>query len=117
MPAPNSASPTNAPGPTDPRPTARQSASTAPWATAGPTPATTPQKPNDAQPCRAGSTSTITTGSTPRSVAHRPAGSTTCLDITASRSPASCPTRDLRVAARDLQPWRVQAYGASLEVG
>ena len=33
----------NAPGPTDPRPTARSSASTAPWPTAGPTPASTPQ--------------------------------------------------------------------------
>ena len=41
--APTWRSPRNAPGPTGPRPTARSSASTAPWATAGPTPGSTPR--------------------------------------------------------------------------
>ena len=48
-----------------PRPTARSSASTAPWPTAGPTPATTTPRPNAARPYPHGCTSTITTAPTP----------------------------------------------------
>ena len=44
------ASPTSAPAPTGPRPTARSNASTAPCSTSGPTPAPTAQKPNAAKP-------------------------------------------------------------------
>ena len=62
---PSSASPTNGPGPTGPRPTAKSRGSTAPLPTAGPTPASTPQKPNAEPPCPDGSTSTITTEPTP----------------------------------------------------
>ena len=47
-----------------------------------------PQKPPDATPCPAGSTSTIITEPTQPSAAHPSPDSTTCLDITASPSPA-----------------------------
>jgi len=87
MPAPRSASVTNAPGPTGRRPTGRSNASTAPWPRVGPTPSSIAQKQNAATPCRAGCTSTITTGPTPHSEhCHQSAGSrTTFPDITASR--------------------------------
>ena len=67
----HSASPTNEPGPTGPRPTARSNASTAPWPTAGPTPASTTQKPPAEKPCPHGCTSTITTEPTAPSEAYR----------------------------------------------
>ena len=71
-PAPSSTSPTNEPGPTGPRPTARSNASTAPWPTAGPTPGSTTQPSSATPPCPAGCTSTITTVPTPPSEAsHR----------------------------------------------
>ena len=57
MPAPRSASSTNEPAHTDPRPTASANASTAPWPTAGPTPGSTHQRPNAEQHCPRGSTS------------------------------------------------------------
>ena len=78
MPAPSSASPTSAPAPTGPRPTAKSSASTAPWPTNGPTPAPTPPKPNAAPPLTPGCTPTTITGDTPHSAAsHPPAASPT----------------------------------------
>ncbi len=78
-PAPTWASPTNAPGPTVPRPTARSSATTEPSPTNGPTPAPAPQKPNGAPPLTPGCTPTTITEDTPRSKAsHPPAASPTC---------------------------------------
>jgi hypothetical protein len=65
----SSASPTNAPGPTGPKPTAKSNGSTAPSPTAGPTPASTNQPSNATPPCQPGCTSTITTAPTPRSEA------------------------------------------------
>ena len=71
-PAPSSASPPRRPGPTDPRPTARSNASTAPWPTAGRSrSSTTPSQPA-AQLCQHGSTTTTTTGPTPRSAGQHP---------------------------------------------
>ncbi len=67
------------------RPTARSSASTAPWPTNGPTPDPTPPKPNAAPPLTPGSTPTTITGDTPHSEAsHPPAASPTCQDRIAS---------------------------------
>ena len=60
------------PGPTDPRPTARSNASTAPWPTAGRSrSSTTPSQPA-AQLCQHGSTTTTTTGPTPQSAGQHP---------------------------------------------
>ena len=71
-PAPSSASPRRRPGPTDPRPTARSNASTAPWPRAGPSrSSTTPSQPA-APLCQHGSTSTTTTGPTPPSARPPP---------------------------------------------
>src|SRR5215467_6332077 len=71
--------------PVNPRPTAKSSATTAPWPTNGPTPARSAQKPNAATPCQAGSTATTITANTPHSAAARqPAASPTCQDRTAS---------------------------------
>jgi hypothetical protein len=67
-PAQHSASPTNQPGPTGHKPTARSNASTAPW----PTPGSTTQPTNATQPCPTGSTPTITTDPTPSSEANHP---------------------------------------------
>ena len=76
--------------PTDPRPTARSNASTAPWPRAGPSRSSTAPNPPAAQPCQHGSTSTTTTGPTPPSAKQHPSpGWTTWLGITASRERAS----------------------------
>ena len=66
------ASATAAPGPTDPRPTARSNASTAPCSRNGPTSAPTAQKPNDGDASTAGCTPTTITAATPPSAANPP---------------------------------------------
>src|SRR3954451_17834703 len=74
---------TAGPGPTDPRPTARSNAATAPCSRNGPTPASTAQKPNEQPPTTPGSTPTITTAATPHSPAsHQPTSCPTCVDRT-----------------------------------
>jgi hypothetical protein len=86
--APDSASRTNAPAPTGPRPTGKSSAITAPSPTNGPTPSPTPQKPNTVPPLTPGSTPTTITGDTPRSRAsHPPAASPTCQGRTGGLTP------------------------------
>jgi hypothetical protein len=67
MPAPNSGSRLSTPVPTDPRPTARSNASTAPWPPAGPSPACSPANQPAETPSPPGCTSTTITGPTPPS--------------------------------------------------
>ena len=66
------ASPTNAPGPTGPRPTARSSASTGSCSRNGPTSATGPANPTPSRATTASSTSTITTDPTAHSAGQTP---------------------------------------------
>ena len=84
--------PTSAPRPaspaaTDPKPMAKQNASTAPCSTNGPTPSPTPATSTAPRPYPPGSTPTTTTATTPHSAANHPSpASTTLLVITSSRS-------------------------------
>ena len=85
---------TSGPGPTDPRPTARSSGSTAPCSRSGPTPSPTAPRPNAPRSSPTGSTPTITTAATPHSAAsHQPTSCPTCVDRTA-RSPGPARRRD-----------------------
>ena len=91
------ASHTSGPGPTDPRPTARSNASTAPCSRNGPTPSPTARGRTRRRSSPTGSTPTITTAATPHSAAsHQPTSCPTCVDRTASRRP------DRRLAGRRL---------------
>ena len=83
-PAPSSASRSRKPAPTDPRPTAKSNASTAPSPMNGPTPRHTPAKTPAAKPYPDSCTPTITTGTTPPSAAHPPAAFLTSLGRTTS---------------------------------
>ena len=71
-PAARWASATYAPAPTDPRPTARPSASSAPCSAAGPTARSTATAPNAPQPLTAGSGTTTITANTQPSATSRP---------------------------------------------
>ncbi len=76
-PAAPSASVTSAPGPTDPRPTAKSNGSSAPCSAAGPTAPSTAQAPNATPPSPAGSTRTTPDDHTaPSATSHPSPGST-----------------------------------------